>query len=136
MTSDELRFDAEFMKQALKIAVEEFGDPTAADQIYLSLWCLRIVVGIERCVNDARRRTGNLPPLPVDDPGIVRLAKKYIREGCERIDVTPPPKGYLEELLQNNELVAEVGKRWDASIVARRLITRSPRQPAAKSMGV
>src|SRR6516164_4164439 len=87
LASDELRFDAEFMKQELRIAVEEFGDPTAADQIYLSLWCLRIVVGIERCVNDARRRTGNLPPLPVDDPGIVRLAKKYIRKGCERIDV-------------------------------------------------
>ena len=118
-SSEELKFDAEFMAQAIKIAIEELGESAAADQMYLTLWCLRIVIGIERCVNSARR-TGNLPPLPVNNPGILSLAKQYIQRGLECIDVPPPPEGYLEELLENHELVAEVGKRFDASIVARK----------------
>ena len=119
MTGEELKFDAEFMAQAIKIAIEELGDPAAADQMYLTLWCLRIVIGIERCVNSARR-TANLPPLLVNNPGILNLSKEYIQRGLECINVPPPPEGYLEELLENDELVAEVGKRFDASIVARR----------------
>ena len=118
-SSEELKFDAEFMAQAIKIAIEELGESAAADQMYLTLWCLRIIVGIERCVNDARR-TAHQPPFPMNDPGILSPAKEYIQRGLECIDVPPPPEGYLEELLENHELVAEVGKRFDASIVARK----------------
>ena len=56
----------------------------------------------------------------MNDPGILSPAKEYIQRGLECIDVPPPPEGYLEELLHNHELVAEVGKRFDASIAARR----------------
>jgi hypothetical protein len=113
-SSEELKFDAEFMAQAIKIAIEELGESAAADQMYLTLWCLRIIVGIERCVNDARR-TAHQPPFPVNDPGILSLAKQYIQRGLECIDVPPPPEGYSK----NYWRITNWSRRWGSVLMPR-----------------